>query len=193
MTIALAVTRAAGYEPISATVTRAAGYEPISVVVTKETVENFGADLLLNGSFETAGAGGADVFASWGEVVADGAIERSNAYAMQGTYSAKITAGPGLDTLISQYATVVPGTQYRFEFWTQGSGTVAGRYAVYDNTHDAFIQIYISTSIIGAAWATIITDFWAPAGCVSVGLFLRCPEANGAAAYFDWAHLREKI
>src|SRR3990170_8781110 len=53
---------------------------------------------LANGGFETAGAGGADVWGSWTETAGDGALANETTLVHGGSDAAKITAGANAQT-----------------------------------------------------------------------------------------------
>ena len=150
-------------------------------------------ELLDDGDFETAGAGGADVFASWAETAGTGAIEDEGTLVHGGDHAAKLTAGSSANTLIkaSPLPTndgnipVRPGTSCALTFWTRGDGTNAGRYQVYDVTNGAFIRTTVTTSITGTTYTLVTYTFTVPDGCYAVNINLVCPSANGGIAYFD--------
>jgi len=140
---------------------------------------------VLNPGFETAGAGAPDFFASWTEVAGDGAIADEGALVHSGAHAAKLTAGATANTELWQNFTVTPGLTYRLSFWTRGDGTNGGRYRVYDVTHAADIISSTSTGVTGAVYTLVAVPFTAPAGCVTVRVYLRCPLLNGGICYFD--------
>jgi len=150
-------------------------------------------ELLDDGDFETAGAGGADVFASWAETAGTGAIEDEGTLVHGGDHAAKLTAGSSANTLIkaSPLPTndgnipIRPGTSCALTFWTRGDGTNAGRYQVYDVTNGAFIRTTVTTSITGTTYTLVTYTFTVPDGCYAVNINLVCPSANGGIAYFD--------
>ena len=141
-------------------------------------------DYLANCGFETAGAGGADVFASWTESASDGAIARDTT-PNTGTYGAKLTAGASVNTQVYQAFTCAPGRNYTLRFWTRGDATYAGQYAIYDVTNAKNIVGVTTTGITAATYAEFTKTFTAPPGCTSVRPYLRCPSTSGGIAYFD--------
>jgi hypothetical protein len=145
-------------------------------------------ELLANGGFETAGAGGADVFGTWTENAHDGAIVRAALIVeapYAGTYSCHLTNGATNDTYVYQAVTTTPATQYHYEFWTRGDGTNAGRFGVYDATNSAWIVAVATTGVTSTTWTHITGDFIAPAGCVSTRLYCFPGAGNGHIALFD--------
>jgi hypothetical protein len=143
-------------------------------------------ELLSNTGFETAGGGGADVFANWAETAGDGAIASETTIVHSGGHSCKLTAGTTASASMAQAATVVPGKTYRFSAWIYGDGTNPGRYSVYDVTNAAHITGFTAIGTAGAAWERQVVYFTAPAGCVSVYITLSSPALNsGGVVYFD--------
>ena len=142
-------------------------------------------NLLANPGFETAGGGGADVFADWDEYWADGNISQEAGTYHGGAYSCKIIAGASAYTIVQKYITVTPYYGYSFSFWTRGDGTYAGRYAIYDQTHSAWVISPTSTGVTGTTWTQVRFTALAPAGCANLGLLLMCPSVNGGYGFFD--------
>ena len=144
-----------------------------------------GVNLLVNGGFETAGAGGADVFGSWAESVNGGAIVDEVVLTHGGGHALELSQGVGASAYIGQSVAVLPGIAYRLSFWARGDGSQAGRYYVYDNSNWGAIIAATSTGIIGEDYGQVTVTFSAPAGCSSVLVRLYCPAAEGGVAYFD--------
>ena len=140
---------------------------------------------LANGGFETAGAGGADVWGSWTETAGSGALANETTLVHGGSDAAKITAGATANTKVAQTITTVAGENYELEFWTRGDGTYAGRYGVYDVTGSADIVAAVTTGVAGTTYTMVQVRFTTPASCVSVRLDLWCPATNTGIAYFD--------
>jgi len=151
-------------------------------------------ELLSNVGFETPGAGGADVFASWTEAAGTGSIARTTTagevYA--GTAAAKLTAGASDTTYIYQNIVTVPGVTYRLSGQARGDGTNPGRFSLYDNSNSAYIVNRASTGITGSTYAVFSQQFTAPAGCVSVSVMLHAPAAAAAWACFDDVSCKRK-
>lgn len=152
---------------------------------SQDTGLTFTDNQLSNPGFETAGAGGADVFANWTESAGDGAIARSLAVFKSGVASAQLTSGPNSDTHIYQDFTVVPGETFIFSFWTRGSGTNAGRYRVNCVTTGVDLFSLGTTGIAGTTFSLITGKWVVPATVVTIRIYLYCPAADGQAAYFD--------
>jgi hypothetical protein len=142
----------------------------------------YGADAVLNGGFETAGGGGADVFANWVETVGTGTIVRSLAAPIFGVASAVLTAGAGFNTLIQQDIVVVPGQLYAFTiYWTTD---FRPRFEVRDNTNA--VDLVTQVDPPSSKYQALITI---PAGCISLGIILRCPASSGKFAKYDGVSL----
>lgn len=150
-----------------------------------------GSELLSNAGFEIAGGGGADVFASWTEAAGGGTIVDEGVIVSSGSHAAKLTAGAAADTWVLQSVAVTPGKLYRGGFFTRGDGADAGRYAIYDVTNAAFIINYATTGVTAAAYAYKEVCVIAPAGCVSMRMYLRCSATTAAVTYFDDISLLE--
>jgi len=142
------------------------------------------ANLLLNPGFETAG-GGPPVFLNWAESAGTGAIANEGVIIHEGADAAKLTAGATRNTYISQQMVVVPGRRYRLRIWTRGDGTYGGQYHLWDVSNGAYIVSKRATGVVAAAYAPVVIDFVAPAGCTAVSLTLWCPSTNTGVAYFD--------
>lgn len=148
---------------------------------------------LLNGGFEQAGAGGADIWDEWVETAGDGALANEGVIVHQGADACKMTAGATANTMVTNPPfVVVPGKTYRIRLWTYGDGVNAGRYKVWDNTNAAYIIPMTSTGVTGAAYEMIAVEFTAPEDCVLATLDLCCPAANGGICYFDAVEVHEK-
>ena len=80
---------------------------------------------ILNGGFETAGAGGVDPFASWGEnITGTGTLIRDTTEFHSGTACLKGVGGPAGSWSVSQ-SILTTGRTYRLSFWAKGTaGTV---------------------------------------------------------------------
>lgn len=143
-----------------------------------------GTQLVLNPGFETAGGGGADVFANWTEAAGTGTITQSTT-ALEGTYACSLLAGASVDTYVDQTITVTASTDYEWLFYTRGDGTYGGRYSVYDVSNSAYITTLTATGITAAVWAGVYHRFTTPSGCVSIRLRLQCPSTSTGTAYFD--------
>lgn len=163
----------------------AARIRPIADM-TRTVVDTYATtEMVLNPGFETAGGGGADVFANWTETAGDGAIADETTIKHAGSHSAKLTSGATSNTLLTQAITVIPGFTYNLSFWSYGDGTNAGQYLVYDATNAVNLIALTTTGKTAAAWAQVTASFVAPVGCVSVQLKLYCPPVNAGLCYFD--------
>ncbi len=141
--------------------------------------------LLSNGGFETAGGGGADIWANWTESAGDGALANEGAIVHSGDDSAKVTAGATANTYVKQAGTTVAEREYKVKFWTRGDGTDAGRYLIYDASNAADIVALVTTGVTAATWTEVTVVFSTPVGCVSTELYLYCSTTDTAITYFD--------
>lgn len=137
---------------------------------------------ILNGDFEIAGAGGADVFAGWTETAGSGSVVDTED---DGNHICALTAGATANTKVTNTSAVVPGMGYIIQFKAAGDGTYSGRYAIYDVTNSAYIVGVTDTYVPGLTFITRRIPFTAPAACVSVRIELYCPTTDTGAAYFD--------
>ena len=147
-------------------------------------------NLLTNGGFETAGAGGADVFGTWVETAGDGAIARSTSSPLFGTAHAQLTAGATANTKVAQTVAVTAGHHYALVFHQSidDPGDDPGRYGVYDVANGADI-IPITAASSAYQYLTtagpVVVPFTTPAGCNSIRIDLWCPASNTDVIFYD--------
>ena len=162
-------------------------------VCTERTGKTVALDLIENGNFETAGAGGADVFALWTESAGTGALADEGTLVHAGSHAVKLTAGSTKNTVIrpgnassaAGLINVIPGTACTLIFWTRGDGTNAGRYSIYDANNAGYIRTTVTTGVAGTDYAQVSYSFTVPAGCFSIQITLWCPNVEGGISYFD--------
>lgn len=147
-------------------------------------------DSVLNGGFETAGGGGADVFANWTESAGDGAISQVGSNPHSGTYNARLDTGATANTHIYQTWTVTPGDYMSLSFWSRSytGNTSVGRWWLYDvsNTSDIRSLGAVANATAGDnTWVFTQYGFQVPAGCSSVRLYLYCGTTNTDDNHFD--------
>jgi Concanavalin A-like lectin/glucanases superfamily len=144
--------------------------------VTRRTAA--AAELMINPGFETLGAGGADVFANWGEMANAGVISQTTAAGefRGGAAACKLTQ----DALVYQDFAVQAGNSYRLSFWTRGDGVRNGKYRVRDVTNSVDIRAYTDSGVTGTDFAQVTYDFVAPAGCATARVYF---IASGYATY----------
>lgn len=152
----------------------------------------YGAERVLNPGFETAGGGGADVFGSWTETAGTGAIAQDAAVFHLGANSARLTAGATLNTTLQQNINVVAGSTYAFSFWYRvTTANDAARFEILNITAGGNVVDLTSTPATAATtWSLYTTYFTVPAGCVQVGVLLRCSGTNTRIIHYDDLHLR---
>jgi len=145
-------------------------------------------ELVVNGGFETAGAGGADVFGTWTESAGNGAIaaETGAGNFRGGSKSAKLTTGADTAVSINQDITVIVGYTYTLSYWVKGDGTVnKSAYAIYDNSNSENIVAKTAIAAATASFQNIVVSFTAPTGCTSVKITLHGAATEGAICYLD--------
>lgn len=148
----------------------------------------YGADLITNGGFESAGGGGADVFLWWLETAGTGGTIEADAVQFHaGAKSAKQTGGATTHTnyLRSAVLTVTPGQMYLLRRWLRGDGTNDGKYSIYDSSHSAYLKNLMINRAVAAGWVQRDTLFIPPAGCTSVQLFFFAPPVVGGYVNVD--------
>jgi hypothetical protein len=148
------------------------------------------AEILLNPGFETAGGGGADIWADHQENAGDGALANETGIKHGGSDSAKMTTGASANTYTNMSRVTTPGAPYTVRGWNYGDGTNAGRYAVWDDDNAGWIIDKTSSGQTAAAWGEVVDHFTAPAGCESVTVYWYGPSANGGVCYWDDVSLR---
>jgi hypothetical protein len=150
-----------------------------------------GSELVLNPGFETAGGGGADVFANWTENddSAKSTITQDSGSVHGGTYSCKITTDTsGSNGHVWQHITVVPSTYYRLTFWTRADGaTGTTEFAVYDLTRATFLTSpdVTTTAVAGTTWTQIEFEFLTSNITTAVRFFFYATGVLGDDAYYD--------
>jgi len=152
----------------------------------------FDSGLLINGDFETAGLGGADIFSGWTESVLEGSIQDETALLYQGKHACKITSGASLVDYVFQVFTVIPGDEYTLSGMARGNGTSAPRYAVRDQISTLYIVDKTAAVSAAASYQAWSKDFLVPAGCTSMSIRLYGPATNGAAGWYDNVSLKKK-
>jgi len=156
---------------------------------THKSEDYSGVNLLSNPGFETAGAGGADIWANWSEQAGSGTLANETAAQYEGDDAMKATTAAG-SCYVYQNITVVAGKKYRLRFWTRGDASVAGRYQIYDVSNNADISALGTTGVAGATYTAVVKEFTAPSGCTSVRIYLYSPSVAGDA-YFDACEVTE--
>ncbi|MFA6134407.1 MAG: hypothetical protein WC869_10385 [Phycisphaerae bacterium] len=155
------------------------------------TADLSGTNMVQNPGFETAGAGGADVFLNWSESAGDGAITQNGVEYRSGSYSCKIVTGAGTNSYVSQSIAVTATHTYTLSFWTFGDTVAFGRYWVYDIQHGTYLIPLTSVGSKAGGWTRTHTTFDVPAGCTSVTLLFRCTDTNTSYFYVDDVSLHD--
>ena len=119
----------------------------------------------LNGGFETAGAGGADIWANW---IEDGgaAITQDTVNPHGGTAAARMTSDAGY---VYQGATATAGKRYRLQTWYRTTG--AARFSFYnasiDNIFPSSTQWRLADTVLTAGTTYFV--FGPPIGAMGAG------------------------
>lgn len=143
------------------------------------------ADPILNGGFETAGAGGSDVFANWLEVASDGSIAQDWVLYNGGAYSCKIGSGTTGTAYVAQTVSATGNDTIRLTFWARGNGTSAGRYRIWDLTNGVDIVAITTTGVTAATWTKVTVDFTVPPTCTQVQYFFYSTTVASTFCWFD--------
>ena len=153
--------------------------------ITYDAGANLGSELLSNIGFETAGGGGADVFANWTEAASDGSIDDEGTLVNSGSHACKLTQGVSIATQIKQVISVTPDDVQEVSFYTRGDGTFDGRYRIFDETNTVAIVALASTGVTGTTYTQITKCFTVPPTCVSLSVQFFPAATDTAVAYFD--------
>ncbi|MBI9087510.1 MAG: hypothetical protein JEZ11_28230 [Desulfobacterales bacterium] len=149
-------------------------------------------NLITNGGFETAGAGGADVFAGWIEDIDGGSISDETGIVHYGSHSCKLTS-VGTYTRINKEVTVSPLEYYVLSAYIYDDGSHPGRIQIYDITNSALVASYESMNIVGTTYTRFNYVFQAPAGCAAIRAGYTCPDTSTASVYIDDVELRQVL
>ncbi len=142
---------------------------------------------ILNGGFETAGAGGADVFAVWIEFTSGtSTINRDTTVFASGTASCRFDLdASGSSVTVGSSATMTLGRRYRFSCVARGTGTNPG---ISINTGNQFFQ-FVGSSLNNSGWQARALDFVAgdpSIGAVGSNLAFIIGRAIGASSGSIW-------
>lgn len=130
---------------------------------------------IANGGFETAGGGGADVFASWTEYIAGGTstITRDTTEFHSGSASCRLNIDAlGNEAGVITAALLTVGKRYRVSFWAKKAGG-ADILRLYNS---ALVESFVLT----AGWAQYTCDF--TAGATALEIY---STTAGAIIYLD--------
>jgi hypothetical protein len=120
-----------------------------------------------NGGFETAGAGGADVFASWGEVTSNGTVSSEGVTVRSGSASCKLVPNASAGCWVQQTSRLVVGRLYEFSVWVNSSVTATLRIGSGSGGTPAF-------SVTSGSWQNIRGTFVANSATFAI-----VPQAAG--------------
>lgn len=148
------------------------------------TAGNWLSTMVVNGGFETLGAGGADIWGTWDESTAGGGtLADEGVIVRTGSHAAKLTNAVG-DSYVRQLNAVTPAWSYIFNMYTRGDGTVAGRYRVRDATMSVDLIGAISTGVSGVVYTLVSPVFTIPNTSSNIYVYAYSSAAVGSC-YFD--------
>ncbi len=143
--------------------------------------------VLSNGGFETAGGGGADVFANWTEYDASYVFDET-VIVYAGSHACRLQGSVGTSGEVrSDAITVESGKNARLQFYCRGDGSVGGYYSIWDVTNSGYIVSPTATTT-GATYIVHTEDFAVPSNCTQIQIRFLGPPVGGNA-YFDAAAL----
>lgn len=147
-----------------------------------------GREISTNSSFESLAAlpnNWFDWFENW---TATSTNWPDHTYVVSGTNSVgMLSDGVNWYTpAVHQVITVQPGSNYIVQGWTKGDGTHSAHYAIYDETHSAYLtDTAKSCGNTSTSWTLWSTNIVAPAGCTSMRFYFVVERVNGAQCYWD--------
>lgn len=150
-----------------------------------ETLQSPPSNILVNGGFESAGGGGADIWSNWTESAGDGSLANETGYTVSGSDACKMTSGASSNTHVYEDFGVTAGYQYRITFYIKGDGDYSARFKVRDNTGAADIIAVTSLDQPSSLYRKKYIYFTAPTGCANAGIYLYCANNDGSIVYFD--------
>lgn len=158
-----------------------------------EKYEVLGPELVQNGGFETAGGGGADVFANWVELTAGGStVNDELVFVYAGSHACRLDIdAPANLAQITQTFTVEPGKMYVLEFFFASTNECTGTFMVEDDTNSVMLYLdrYIAYS---ATYRRHRVAFVAPNTCTSIMVYFRRTIGVGSCSlYFDNVSVKE--
>jgi hypothetical protein len=115
----------------------------------------------LNGGFETAGAGGADVFANWNESASGSStVNQDTSEFYEGAASCRLDIVAGVNVNVSLTLGVV-GQLYRIRFWAKGTAGATMRFETVSSGTEGVNQWRSGTSIpaLTGSWQEYVIDF----------------------------------
>lgn len=123
----------------------------------------------LNGGFETAGSGGADVFANWTESAGSGTFVRDTAIFDSGTASARFDVAADNGFMSLSQNVLIPGRRYRV--------SVAYRHARVSGSFSPQASVRSASNITWTSGAAVPPNTWGTFGAEVV-----CDTANFSVA-----------
>ena len=150
-----------------------------------------GSNLVLNPGFETAGAGGDDVFANWTEAKGHGTISDEGTFVKAGSHACKMVFSLGTTApYIHQTIAVSAATAYTLGFWSTmtdalGNSPQVPKYLIYDVTNSAdIVALTTLTDSTGDAYVETLKNFTTPSGCISIRIELHAGGGYASGSFF---------
>ncbi len=118
-----------------------------------------------NGGFETAGGGGADVFANWTEFIGGTCtLTRDTTIFFSGGASLKaVMDNAGSVVAVQQFGVLSAGKRYRMTFYAKATGTGSVRVSTAGGA-----TVYYSTGTLTSSWVSQTVDFTAVDGTIEL-------------------------
>ena len=146
-------------------------------------------NLIQNEGFETAGSGGADIWANWTEVAGSGTLANDTSNQHNGSDCASLTTVSTNTCNIHQSVTVTAEKTYLVSYWSKSghasdSGSLRHRVL---NASDSD-SVIVDSSYSGNTttnWRQTVFQFTTPEDCTSVKLVLLSPASNYTALADD--------
>lgn len=148
-------------------------------------------DYITDGEFDNWTVGALDDWYQTGGVVQ----ETTEVYS--GSNAVKLPTTGWLRSSIYQTITIPSGTtQMVLSFYTQGDGTNAGLYHVWDNTNGSYIVAqYTSTGVTGAEYEPFVAFLSVASNCTDLWVYFYSPDTapSNSYAYFDLVKLHDNV
>lgn len=164
-------------------------------------IAGFGAEKVLNNEFETAGGGGADVFANWIEIAGGTCtVNQDNANEYSGANCCRFDLDPaGNDIYVHQTMTLGSNKRYKLSFWYYNSLAVkTAKFLVRDSASNIWLQSDGTWGGIGSiilanvlSWTKYEIEFVTHSDYTSYRVQLDRDLAGSSSIYYDLVRLRE--
>ena len=188
-----------------------AGADPIITIMDDLTgwtssgnwSESTGAEKILNPGFETAGVGGADVFANWIESTAGtSTVNDDESVFHDGSHGCRFDVDAGNSLVYVQTATMVLGasTDYKISLWYYNSaGAKTANFWLFDTAFNVFLKddgtwntgqntIDLANEL---SWTEYELSFTTHASYTDYKIGLRSNSAAASSIYYDQISLKQ--